>query len=159
MNCPGKLAASILVTVGIVLAGCSNSSKPPTYPVTGTVTWRGKPLAGAVITFVPTAADGEAASAISDSEGKYALTTWEAGDGARPGQYRVKLSKQDRATVDPSKMVKNLTIEEEQKIYVENKKPPPPAKSLIPSKYQDDQTSGLVHTVENKPTTFDIKME
>jgi hypothetical protein len=56
-------------------------------------------------------------------------------------------------------MVKNLTIEEEQKIYVENKKPPPPAKSLIPSKYQDDQTSGLVHTVENKPTTFDIKME
>jgi hypothetical protein len=159
MNRAVKLAVSILVTVGIVLTGCSNSSRLPTYPVTGTVTLHGKPLAGAVITFVPTGNEGDAASAITDSEGKYALTTWKAGDGARPGEYRVKVSKQEQAAVDPSKMVKNLTIEEEQKIYVESKKPAPPAKSLIPGKYQDDQTSGLVHTVENKPTTFDIKIE
>jgi len=123
------------------------------------VTYQGKPLAGAVITFVPTGADGEAASAFTDSNGKYALATWEAGDGARPGEYRVKVSKQEQQAVDPSKMVKNLSIEEEQKTYVESKKPRPPAKSLIPSKYQDDVTSGLVHTVEKKPTTFDIKLE
>ena len=158
MNCPGKLAVSTLVTVGIVLSGCSNSSRPPTYRVTGTVTLQGKPVAGAAITFVPTG-EGEAASAITDSEGKYALTTWEAGDGARPGQYRVKVSKQAQETVDPSKRVQNLSYEEEQKIYVENTRPPPPAKRLIPGKYQDDQTSGLNHTVEEKPTTFDIKIE
>ena len=104
MNRPGKLAVSALVTVGIVLTGCSSSSRPPTYPVTGTVTWQGKPLAGAAITFVPTG-EGEAASAITDAEGKYALTTWEAGDGARPGEYRVKVSKQEVAAVDPSKLV------------------------------------------------------
>jgi hypothetical protein len=150
---------STLVTVGIVLTGCSNSSRSPTYPVTGTVTSQGKPLAGAAVTFVPTSDEGEAASAITGSDGKYALTTWRAGDGARPGEYRVKVSKQELAAIDPSKMVKNLSIEEEQKIYVENKKPPPPAKSLIPSKYQDDQTSGLIHKVEQKPTTFDIKIE
>ena len=91
--------------------------------MTGTVTLQGKPVAGAAITFVPTGEEGEAASAITDSEGKYALTTWEAGDGARPGEYRVKVSKQEQQTVDPSKMVKNLSIEEEQKIYVESKKP------------------------------------
>ena len=159
MNRPGKLAVSISVTVGIVLTGCSNSSRLPTYPVTGTVTLQGKPVAGAAITFVPTGSEGEAASAITDSEGKYALTTWRAGDGARPGEYRVKVSKQEQTTVDSSKMVRNLSIEEEQKIYVESKKPRPPAKSLIPSKYQDDQTSGLIHKVEQKPTTFDIKIE
>jgi hypothetical protein len=159
MNRPGKLAAISLVTVGIVLAGCSNSSRPPTYPVTGTVTWQGKPLAGAAITFVPTGEGGDAASAITDSEGKYALTTWEAGDGARPGEYRVKVSKQAGETVDPSKRVQNLSYEEEQKIYVENTRPPPPARRLIPAKYEDDQTSGLVHKVEDKPTTFDIKIE
>ena len=147
------------MTVGIVLTGCSNSSRAPTYPVTGTVTSQGKPVAGAAITFVPTGEEGEAASAITDSVGKYALTTWQAGDGARPGDYRVKVSKQEQTTVDPSKMVKNLSIEEEQKIYVESKKPPPPAKSLIPRKYQDDQASGLVHKVEKKPTTIDIKIE
>src|SRR5262249_21749636 len=111
MNRPAKRSLSTLVSVGIVLTGCSNSSRPPTYRVTGTVTSQEKPVAGAVITFVPTATDGEAASAITDSEGKYALTTWRAGDGARPGEYRVKVSKQEQTTVDPSKMVKNLPIE------------------------------------------------
>ena len=159
MNHPGNLAVSILVTVGIVLTGCSNSSRARTYPVTGTVTSQGKPVAGAAITFVPTGNEGEAASAITDSDGKYALTTWRAGDGARPGEYRVKVSKQEQTTVDPSKMVKNLSIEEEQKIYVESKKPAPPAKSLIPSKFENEQTSGLIHKVEQKPTTFDIKIE
>jgi Carboxypeptidase regulatory-like domain len=158
MNRPAKLALSILVTVGIVLTGCSNSSRPPTYRVTGTVTSQGKPVAGAAITFVPTD-EGEAASAITDSDGKYALTTWQAGDGARPGEYRVKVSKQEQKTVDPSKMVKNLSIEEEQKIYVENTKPAPPPKRLIPSKFENEQTSGLIHKVEKKPTTFDIKIE
>ena len=159
MNRPAKLALSILATVGIVLTGCSNSSRPPTYPVTGTVTMQGKPVAGAVITFVPTSNEGEAASAISDSDGKYALTTWRPGDGARPGEYRVKVSKQEQQTVDPSKMVKNLSIEEEQKIYVESKKPRPPAKSLIPSKYQDESSSGLSHTVPNGSSTFDIEIK
>jgi hypothetical protein len=158
MNRTAKPALFVLVTVGIFLTGCSKS-RPQTYPVTGTLTLQGKPVAGAAITFVPTGEEGEAASAITDSAGKYALTTWAAGDGARPGEYRVKVSKQEQQTVDPAKMVKNLSIEEEQKIYVENKRPPPPAKNLIPSKYQDDQTSGLVHKVEQKPTTFDIKIE
>lgn len=159
MNRPAKLALSIWVTVGLVLTGCSKSSRPPTYPVTGTITLQGKPVAGAVITFVPTGKEGEAASAMSDSDGKYALTTWQAGDGARPGEYRVKVSKQEQDAVDPSKMVQNLSIEEEQKIYVESKKPAPPAKRLIPSKFENEQTSGLIHKVEARPTTFDIKIE
>lgn len=159
MNCFGKLVVCILATVGIAQAGCSNSSRPPTYPVTGTVTSQGKPVAGAVVTFVPTAEKGDAASAIADAEGKYALTTWAAGDGARPGEYRVKVSAQEQQDVDSSKVVQNLTIEEEQKIYVESKKAPPPAKRLIPGKFENEQTSGLVHTVEAKPTTFDIKIE
>ena len=158
MNHPGNLALSILVTLGIVLTGCSNSSRPATYRVTGTVTMQGKPVAGAVITFVPTSNEGEAASAITDSEGKYALTTWQAGDGARPGEYRVKVSKQEETAVDPSKMVRNVPLEEDQK-YVENKKPRPPAKSLVPSKYQDESTSGLSHTVPKGSSTFDIELK
>src|SRR6476620_7046745 len=146
MNSPATLAVSILVAAAIVLTGCPNS-RPATYRVTGTVTMQGKPFAGAVITFVPTSKEGEAASAITDSEGKYALTTWQAGDGARPGEYRVKVSKQEETAGDPAKMVKDLTIEEEQKIYVEKKTAPPPAKSLVPSKYLDESTSGLSHTV------------
>src|SRR6476620_3867291 len=140
MNSPATLAVSILVAAAIVLTGCPNS-RPATYRETGTVTMQGKPVAGAVITFVPTSHEGQAASAITDSEGKYALTTWQAGDGARPGEYRVKVSKK------------------EQKIYVEKKTAPPPAKSLVPSKYLDESTSGLSHTVPNGSSTFDIEIK
>ena len=154
-----KFAVATLLTIGFALTGCSKSDRPPTYPVTGTVTSQGKPVAGAAITFVPTGNDGEAASAITDSEGKYALTTWEQGDGARPGQYRVKVSKVEQGTVDPSKLVQNLSYEEEQRIYVENAKPPPPPKRLIPIKFENEATSGLTHAVEEKATTFDIKIE
>jgi hypothetical protein len=37
-------------------------------------------------------------------------------------------------------------------------KSPPPAKNLVPRKYQDDQASGLTHKVENKSTAFDINL-
>jgi hypothetical protein len=154
-----RFAVATLLTVGFVLTGCSNSDRPPTYPVTGTVTSQGKPVAGAAITFVPTGDDGEAASAFSDSDGKYALTTWERGDGARPGKYRVKVSKIEQGAVDPSKMVQHLSYEEEQRTYVENAKPLPPPKKLIPIKFESEETSGLTHTVEEKATTFDIKIE
>jgi hypothetical protein len=157
MNHPGNLALSILVTAGIVLTGCPNS-RPATYRVTGTVTMQGKPLAGAVVTFVPTSNEGAAASAITDSEGKYALTTWQAGDGARPGDYHVKVSKQEETAVDPSKMVRNVPLEEDQK-YVESTKPRPPAKILVPSKYLDESTSGLSHTVPKASSTFDIEIK
>jgi len=119
---------------------------------------QGKPVAGAAVIFVPTGTDGDAASAITDSEGKYALTTWQAGDGARPGEYRVKVSKQEETAVDPSKMVRNVPLEEDQK-YVESKKPRPAAKSLVPSKYQDDSSSGLSHTVPKGSSTFDIELK
>jgi len=158
MNRPVKLALSILVAVGIVLTGCSYSSRPPTYRVTGTVTMQGKPVAGAAIIFVPTSNEGAAASAITDSEGKYSLTTWQAEDGARPGEYRVKVSKQEETTVDPSKMVQNVPLEEDQK-YVESKKSRPPAKSLVPSKYQDESSSGLSHTVPKSSSVFDIELK
>jgi hypothetical protein len=118
----------------------------------------GKPLAGAVVTFVPSSNEGAAASAITESDGKYALTTWQAGDGARPGEYRVKVSKQEETAVDPSKMVRNVPLEEDQK-YVENMKPRPPAKIVVPSKYLDESTSGLSHTVPQGSSTFDIEIK
>ena len=73
---------ALVFVIGPAFGGCSGTRRPPTYPVTGTVIMQGKPVAGAAITFVPTG-EGEAASAITDSAGKYALSTWAAGDGAR----------------------------------------------------------------------------
>jgi hypothetical protein len=61
-----------------------------TVPVSGRVTYQGKPLASGTITFSPENKDsGHAAWGDLDPEGRYLLTTIKINDGALPGQYRV----------------------------------------------------------------------
>jgi hypothetical protein len=155
--CPPALV--VLVAVGC-LAGCSSKpARPATYPVSGTVTWKSRPVEAARVVFVPTTSEAEAAAGVTDAAGKYQLTTFVAGDGAQAGEYRVKVSKYDtkRATADEKQ--KYMTFEEEQKIYAEDERPTPPAKNLLPKKFESDITSGIVHTVTKGPTTLDIKIE
>lgn len=152
------LAVAFLVAIG-VLAGCSKSARPPTYPVSGTVTWKGKPVEAARVVFVPTTSELEAAAGVTDAAGKYQLTTYVSGDGAQPGEYRVKVAKYDtkRATADETQ--RYMTFEQEQKIYSEDERPTPPAKNLMPKKFESEITSGLVHRVTKGPTTLNIVIE
>lgn len=142
------------------LAGCSSKPKrPATYPVTGTVTANGKPVAAASVVFVPSTQGVESAAGITDAEGKYQLTTFSAGDGAQAGEYRVKVSKYDTKPPTADDKKRYMSQEEEQKIYAEDERPTPPAKNLLPPKYGNENTSGITHTVKDSPSTLDIKVE
>jgi dipeptidyl aminopeptidase/acylaminoacyl peptidase len=60
------------------------------YPVSGTVTFRGEPIAeGRIVLYPVKAGDKRPSGTIRD--GKYSLTTVEANDGAPPGSYRVTI--------------------------------------------------------------------
>ena len=121
---------------------------------------KGKPLENARVVFVPMQG-GAPASGISDKDGKYALTTFSAGDGAQAGSYGVRVAKYD-GTPPPEALepAKQLTYEEEQKMqFSPDEKPTPVAKSVLPKKYSNEGTSGLSHTVKDGPTTFDIKID
>jgi hypothetical protein len=149
-----------LIAVGIpLLVGCANDGRPETYPVTGTITWQGKPLAGATIVFVPGPDGGEGAAATSDADGKFAVSTYASGDGARPGQYRLRVMKYEGPKVDPNR--KSMTYEEEVAAPDNDPslRPAPPPKNLLPKKYESETSSGLVHTVSNGPSTLDITIE
>lgn len=90
-------AGVILAGVGLVVSsGCNErppiDGGPPVYPVSGTVTFKGAPMTGAIVTFYPLAPRGKfdaAPSATADAEGRYKLTTYQTGDGAPTGDYRV----------------------------------------------------------------------
>jgi hypothetical protein len=82
-----------LCLVAALCSGCNSTSNPDTYAVTGKVTKTGQPVAGATVTFVPQSADGRAASGMTDASGVYKLTTFESGDGALPGSYKVSITK------------------------------------------------------------------
>jgi hypothetical protein len=152
----------LLASVCLLGAGCSKEpERPPTYPVTGVVKMKDRPLEGARVTFVPTTAGIEAASGVTDAEGKYALTTFSQGDGAQPGSYRVKVAKYDtKGGVTPAPDAPVVSYEEESKLeFAPDEKPHPVARSILPKKYDSEISSGLTHTVPEGPSTFDIKIE
>lgn len=87
-------AACILAAVGLG-AGCS--SRDPnwkeTIPVTGVVTVDGQPVEGVSVKLVnskgETGPDVVFPAAFTDTTGKFAISTYEQGDGAPPGDYAV----------------------------------------------------------------------
>lgn len=84
----------LLITT-LSLVGCGGDDGAPretTHVVTGKVTLYGTPLAGAVIGFSPL--DGQrSAVGISDAEGNYTLRTYEPGDGAVAGKFKIVVTK------------------------------------------------------------------
>ena len=83
--------APVVGVVALALLGCSSGSEKLSgvVPATGVVKQKGQPLAGATVTFSPTATQDQAsgkaraASATTDESGRFKLTTLNPGDGDR----------------------------------------------------------------------------
>jgi hypothetical protein len=130
---------AILLLVIALTAGCSSgigndkwkSARPRTVPAAGTITLNGAPLEGAQIVLIP--ANGKlGGSGVSDAKGAFRLTTFPPDDGVVPGSYRVMIAKAELPE-NPDPDAPESTV-------------PKFAKSLIPARYSNPETSGL--TVE-----------
>ncbi|QDT53939.1 hypothetical protein Pan44_19660 [Caulifigura coniformis] len=158
-----SLCALGVCLLSVFQAGCSGEpAKPEVYPVTGVVTQGGKPVDGARVLFVPDDQKLQPASAITDKDGKYSVTTFAQNDGAQPGSYKIKVLKYEGGPPPApagGQEQRFISYEEEQKAYKEETKPTPPAKNVLPKKYEYEDRSGLAHTVPTAPSTFDIKIE
>ena len=84
-----------LFSLGLMLTGCGSSKSPATIKVHGRITLNGEPVANASIVFVPKETHGTAlkrpATADSNEEGLYQLSSFEKEDGALPGDYLVSI--------------------------------------------------------------------
>lgn len=156
---------AICVSSMIIFSGCSKGpSRPKTYPVRGVVTLNGTPVEGATVTFVPKeGAAGEsrpqAATAITDSNGRYAIGTFATGDGAIPGEYVVKVTKyraaQQQAAVgnDPESQMQAFLQ------YQQGAQQQSRPMNELPAKYENEKTSGLFITVQPGDNTFNIELK
>lgn len=91
-----KMAACSVLTLSILaLTGCGGDPKgPELVPVRGVVKWKGSPLAGAKLTFIPMGdTQGNGGSAVTNAEGAYEVTYVRGGEGLPVGQYKVAISK------------------------------------------------------------------
>lgn len=149
-------------TCSVVMTGCgTGESNPPVYPVTGTVTYKGNPVDGATIIFVPISADTEGATGKSGPDGQYTTTTYISGDGMRPGDYMLKVFKYDAPPLPPSESSPdfdpNAPLDDEG--YDPSDSSSAPVKNNLPKKYESEVTSGLKLTVGEEPKTFDIDLK
>jgi hypothetical protein len=142
------LTGSFLLTLG---CGPTGPDRPRTFPVSGVVTYSGKPVEGANLNFQLTDGSGYA-MAITDASGRYTLMTFVAGDGALPGEYHVGITKYEQSVVTGSTSDDDDYIPPEEQEFV-----PPPANQL-PMKYSVPQTSGLTATVKEEPNTFNWEL-
>src|SRR4051812_17785914 len=88
-----------LTLLVLLLAGCSGpkTADLTMHPVTGEVTYDGKPAAGVKVTLVPTDAPmvpkiPQNPHAVTRADGTFAVTTFTDGDGAAEGGYQLVLT-------------------------------------------------------------------
>lgn len=132
-----SLALAWLVAI-CSLAGCAQ--KPTVAVVTGTVTYRGNPVSGGIVMFVPPS--GPTATGTIDSQGNYRISTFGLGDGALPGTYPVSIR-----PVPPGGEMK------------QKRSPGTVTSDELPSKYTDHRSSNLTAEVKegNNVVNFDLE--
>jgi hypothetical protein len=163
------------VAILLLLVGCGGSDfdAPTTHPVTGTVTYNGAPVEGAIVQFVPSLAEGgpSPASGKTDAAGMYKLrTTFTPSveeDGAMEGSYAVIVQKINLPpVVQPESPPPGLSPQEQSEFMAEQARKTmgrqaaqPPPKSELPDKYSKKQTTPLEATVSEGGGTFDFELE
>ncbi len=123
MERPSSLQFLVLAVIGILplTFGCGRSG-PARYPVTGVVSWQGKPLETGAVMFVPE--DGPAVTSTIDTNGRYRLN-------AAAGDHGVAVAALPEPPPDADVMT-----------YM--------AQPLIPPRFGRAETSGLRVTVQPK---------
>src|SRR4051812_34325547 len=90
MNVRHLVAGVLTAAVMLVGVGCGPAKNKP-VKVAGRVALDGKPVSGAAVQFVPEEG-GTPAHAKTEEDGSFRLTTYNEGDRALPGNYKVLVS-------------------------------------------------------------------
>jgi hypothetical protein len=88
------LPPALVVLSAVLVSSCRPGQFKPVFPVTGSVTFRGRPAEGVRVAFHPSRDPrdrGLCPQAVVAADGSFRLTTYLAGDGAPPGEYFVTL--------------------------------------------------------------------
>jgi hypothetical protein len=176
-------ASCVLVVSG--LYGCGPGAPAvKTVPVTGTVTYKGNPVEGAIVSFL-SAADGRPAGGQTDSQGKFSLKTNLSGsksvDGAVEGNYTITVSSATSAPrpfgtpgagTDPSGVSPDQMDAMRKKMQSQHGSAPgsedpssereqvlAQSKSTLPAKYADLATSPFKDKAVKAGATNDFPLE
>src|SRR4051794_35085019 len=147
---------AVLIVTAALLAGCGGDpSKPKLGRVSGTVTYKGKPVTKGIVTFIPISGPGsktgQSAMGEIGKDGSYVLTTFENGDGAVLGEHIVLVQSRED---DPALEGHDMPIPDAQgRVKIK------PSKNLVPAKYATAEESPLRQTVVAGRNAFPIELK
>jgi hypothetical protein len=137
----------------VCITGCNGDPGPhaeilETAPVSGTLTYQGKPLESYQVIFTP--ADGRRpAMGKTDSDGKFTLGTNAPGDGAVIGEHKVSVAFDPASDVDSAVAMPIDEVAQLPKPTIE-----------IPVKYSNPETSGVSRNIpEGGMTALKIDLQ
>jgi hypothetical protein len=158
LNALARRSFTLIAAFGaVIMTSCStDDGMGKRFPVSGTVTYNGKPLENGKISFVSEDPKGIGASG-SIENGSYSLSTGGGNDGARAGKYKVTITakedslaqakadfaKEIKGGLDPGYLPGRYVARAEAK-----------AKSLIPTGYGDVSTTTLRAEVKEGSNTI-----
>lgn len=149
----GAVAALLVLSAGV--GGCGNSDHPDVAPVYGLVTYQGDPVKGATVTFRPKEG-GKPATAVTDEQGRYRLSTFGDQDGAIIGEHSATVLLFESQEADSAPM----SMEEAAEATKQGKPAAAKAaKSKLPARYSRPDSSGLTYSVVSGDNEFDIELK
>lgn len=168
MNLLAKIGSKIFsvstVLVVVLVVGCGGDDLGKRYAVSGTITYKGKPLPKGSIAFISDKPDGRGASGVIE-DGKYQLTTQTANDGAFPGTYQITINDIVVDTAAAEAETKKLAAKKNVQIGLPGMvDPAQQAKALrkaannVPAKYVSAATSGLKAEVKASSNKIDFEL-
>lgn len=163
-----KTTTALLFSLSLaLLVGCgSDSGLPKTYKVSGTVKQGGKPVDGALVTFLPSVQGAKPAIGSTNANGEFKLSTFGPSDGAVAGDYKITITKFSAPPANAPQAPQPGVIASGE---ISDSYAPPASsdgkgaananKNLLPAKFASDSTSGLIATVaENDSNKFDFDL-
>jgi hypothetical protein len=141
------------------LPGCNRTDRPATFPVHGKVTYRGKPVADASVTFLAPGAS-RVAVGNTDESGSFQLSTFEQNDGAIVGTHEVTVKKYEHEPPPIPQAPANGQLDPavEARFTEELARWQKTAHFAVPKKYTDRKTSDLHLKVEPHENELEVKL-
>ena len=157
---PARVSAALALC--LCAAGCpdpGSGEKVDVYEAGGTVKLFGSPLADATVAFAP---EGQQPTAIgtTDTKGNFQLTTYDFGDGAAAGRYRVVISKSVAAKPSQPDAGAEHGDDYDGGITHAEMMADQSSENMIPGKYSArDQTPLTAEVTVDGENTFDLVIE
>ncbi len=130
-----------IVTIAVSMAGCGRESFK-LAPVSGSVAFEGKPLAKVHVTFMPLSSDenpnpGPGSRALTDSEGRFVMTTTTGRKGAVVGKHRVAIEAEQGGAASNAEQSDGAESEDVMRKRVET------SLNAIPARYNHQSTLSI----------------